>query len=1176
MVPRAVLMKSGLVSLNTARQVNTVHPKITMNSARPMKNLSKTAHSTDKNVNTVRPKAVVNAVRPKAVVNAARPKAVVNAAKPKAVVNAVKGNNVNVVKASACWVWKPKNKVLNHVSKHNNASITLKKFDYVDAQDLQDKGVIDSGCSRHMTGNMSYLTDYEEIDGGYVAFGGNPKGGKITGRGTIKTGNLDFENVYFVKELKFNLFSVSQMCDKKNSVLFNDTECIVLSPNFKLTDESQVLLKVPRKNNMYSVDLKNIVPKGGLTCLFAKATSDESKLWHRRLGHINFKTMNKLVKGNLVRGLPSKLFENNQTCVACQKGKQHRASCKSKTVSSISQPLHMLHMDLFGPTFVKSLMKKMYCLVVTDDYSRFSWVFFLATKDETSGILKSFITGVENLIDQRVKVIRCDNGTEFKNKEMNQFCERKGIKREFSVARTPQQNGVAERKNRTLIEAARTMLADSKLPTTFWAEAVNTACYVQNRVLVTKPHNKTPYELFLGRKPALGFMRPFGCPVTILNTIDHLGKFDGKADEGFFVGYSINSKAFRVFNSRTRIVEENLHVQFSENTPNIAGSGPNWLFDIDALTKSMNYKPVVAGNQSNGNAGTKACDDAGKARMETVPGKDYILLPLWTADPPFSQSSKSSPDAGFKPLGDDEKKKDASVNSTNNVNAASTNEVNAVGRKASIKLLDDPNMPALEDIVYSDDDEDVGAEADMNNLDAFMPVSPIPTTRIHKDHLVEQIIKDLNSAPQTRRMTKSLEEHVEPKKMDVKSDFLYDKIDKEVYVCQPQGFKDPDFLDRVYKVEKALYGMHQAPRAWYETLSTYLLDNGFQRGKIYKTLFIRRDKGDILTELVEGTEMEESSKKAEVMEESSSKEQEMSFNKSLPRSKRWMMIKKELNFKIVLLRRKEPATYQIIRVMEASRLHGYTRPEKGYERVLWGDLKTLVGTLCGGNIRERKCWFGKAFVSELSKLVEGGIVEIKRLLDDLKVTVVKGTMRNLESYSQLHTPVGHPRSDESVTMIRLRRARNRRGRFTFRAEEFGQVATTCEEPSGQVYGQCESLRRAEDRRGRFTSCGGKDCSLVATGRGGKEPSGQMFTDRASNLGKVAERSSEETVGAGFTSCEGEEFGQVATDVRGKPSRGEEFLSSARETWYKSHDVRKEASVARLRRSVGRKLGLKFR
>nr|GEX73656.1 ribonuclease H-like domain-containing protein [Tanacetum cinerariifolium] len=188
----------------------------------------------------------------------------------------------------------------------------------------------------------------------------------------------------------------------------------------------------------------------------------------------------------------------------------------------------------------------MYCLVVTDDYSRFTWVFFLASKDETSAIIKIFITGIENLVDHKVKVIRCDNRTELENKEMNQFCEMKGIMRQYSVARTPQQNGAAERRNKTLIEVARTMLDDSKLPTTFWAEAVNTACYVQNKVLVVKPHNKTPYELFHGRTPALSFMRPFGCPVTILNTKDHLGKFDGKADEGFFVGYTLNCKAFRV------------------------------------------------------------------------------------------------------------------------------------------------------------------------------------------------------------------------------------------------------------------------------------------------------------------------------------------------------------------------------------------------------------------------------------------------------------------------------------------------------------------------------------------------------------------------------------------------------------------------------------------------------
>ncbi|GJY47654.1 putative ribonuclease H-like domain-containing protein [Tanacetum coccineum] len=497
-----------------------------------------------------------------------------------------------------------------------------------------------------------WVSDSEEEDGNpqeYVTFGGNPKGRKITSRGIIKTGNLDFKNVYFIRELKFNLFCVSQMCDKKNSVLFTNTECIVLSPNFKLTDESHVLLKVPRMNNMYSVDLENIIPKGGLTCLFAKSTSGESKLWHRRLGHINFKTMNKLVKGNLVRGLPLKLFKNDQTCVACQKG---------------------------------------------------------------SNIELLMIT-----VDQRVKVIRYDNGTEFKNKEMNLFCERKCIKSKFSIARTPQQNGVAERKNRTLIVAARTMLANSKIPTTFWAEAVNIACYVQNKVLVTKPHNKTPYERFLGRKPALGFMRPFGCLVTILNTLDHLGKFDGKADEGFFVRYLMNSKVFRVFNSRTRIVKESLHVQFSENTNNIARSGPNWLFVIYALTKSMNYKPVVAENQSNGNAGTKTCDDASKASIEIVPGKDYILLPMWTADLPLSQSLKSSLDARFKPSGDDAKKED-NVNNTNNINIVSST-VNASYENIVSGCADDPTMVELEEIGRFSGAEDDNSGPDMNNLETY-------------------------------------------------------------------------------------------------------------------------------------------------------------------------------------------------------------------------------------------------------------------------------------------------------------------------------------------------------------------------------------------------------------------------------------------------------------------------
>nr|GEX09838.1 retrovirus-related Pol polyprotein from transposon TNT 1-94 [Tanacetum cinerariifolium] len=227
-----------------------------------------------------------------------------------------------------------RHKTRSQSSKTSNSSpkVTAAKAQVGNPQyALKDKEVIDSGCSRHMTGNMSYFSDFQELYGRYVAFGGNPKGGKISGKGKIKTEKLDFKNVYFVKELKFNLFSVSQMCDKKNKVLFTDSEGIVLSPDFKLPDESQVLLRVPRENNMYNVNLKDIVPSRDLTCLFAKATIDESNLWHRRLGHINFKTINKLVKGNLVSGLPTKVFENNNTCVACKKGKQHRASCTGPT-----------------------------------------------------------------------------------------------------------------------------------------------------------------------------------------------------------------------------------------------------------------------------------------------------------------------------------------------------------------------------------------------------------------------------------------------------------------------------------------------------------------------------------------------------------------------------------------------------------------------------------------------------------------------------------------------------------------------------------------------------------------------------------------------------------------------------------------------------------------------------
>ncbi|GJX04458.1 putative ribonuclease H-like domain-containing protein [Tanacetum coccineum] len=281
-----------------------------------------------------------------------------------------------------------------------------------------------------------------------------------------------------------------------------------------------------------------------------------------------------------------------------------------------------------------------------------------------SEYLKDFIRQIENQLNQKVKTIRCDNGTEFKNKDVIEFCGSKGIKREYSNARTPQQNGVAERKNRTLIKAARTMLADSFLPNTFWAEAVSTACYVLNRVLVTKPHNKTPYELLTGKIPIISYIRPFGCHVTILNTIDHLGKFAGKSDEGFLVGYSLQSKAFRVYNLETKRVEENLHITFLENKPNVAGKGPTWLFDLDYLTDSMNYHLVSSENQANlhagqqeanQNAGTEETIDVGDSDKDDVSAQD-CFLELWPVlmwDYPLSiPTNPEEDDSEIPPLED--------------------------------------------------------------------------------------------------------------------------------------------------------------------------------------------------------------------------------------------------------------------------------------------------------------------------------------------------------------------------------------------------------------------------------------------------------------------------------------------------------------------------------------------
>ncbi|GJS62481.1 ribonuclease H-like domain-containing protein [Tanacetum coccineum] len=437
----------------------------------------------------------------------------------RAVVNTGKGKMDTDLKKSR-WVWRPKGNYLDHVSKDNELFMLKKGNPEIL---LQDHAVVDSGCSSHMTGNKAYLSDYEDYNGGFVAFGSDPKG----------------------DELKFNLFSVSQMCDKKNSVLFTETECLILSPSFKLLDESQVVLRAPRKDDVYSLDLKNIVPSGGL----------------------------------------------------------------------------------------------------------------------------------ENQLNHNVKIIRCDNGTEFKNHAMNEFCAKKGIKREFSVARTSQQNGVAERKNRTLIEAARTMLADSLLPIPFWAEAVNTACYVngmRTRILVEdvapaaheKPFESSPKDNDVQDSE---------------DVADKEGQHQMTEDEQVLHDELEKMIAQEVV---AKALDDATRQAFEEEKRNIASQ----------KEAAQNYHA----------ASTPTCANAGESSFVYIGGK----IPI---------------DASTLPNAD---------------------------------LPIDPNMPDLEDDSHafssdgifnrSFDDENVGAVADFNNMDDTINVSPIPTLRIHKNHLKDQILGDPN------------------------------------------------------------------------------------------------------------------------------------------------------------------------------------------------------------------------------------------------------------------------------------------------------------------------------------------------------------------------------------------------------------------------------------------------
>ena len=389
-----------------------------------------------------------------------------------------------------------------------------------------------------------------------IVFGDNGKG-KVMGLGKIAISNdLSISNVLLVKSLNYNLLFVSQLCQLGYNCLFTDVDVTIYR-----REDSSLVFKGYLKSKLYLVDFS--LDKTNLeTCLMAK--SSMGWLWHRRLAHVGMRNLNKLLKGEHILGLTNVTFEKDKICSACQAGKQVGAAHPAKNIMTTTRPLELLHMDLFGPVAYISIGGNKYGLVIIDDYSRYTWVFFLHDKSETQRCFKKFAKRAQNEFQIKIKNIRSDNGSEFKNTQVEDFLDEEGIKHEFSAPYSPQQNGVAERKNRTLIEMARTMLDEYKTSDRFWAEAVNTACHATNRLYLHRLLKKTSYELLTGKKPNISYFRVFGSKCYILNKKSKSSKFAPKVDEGFLLGYGSNAYAYRVFNKVSGIVEIARDVTFDE------------------------------------------------------------------------------------------------------------------------------------------------------------------------------------------------------------------------------------------------------------------------------------------------------------------------------------------------------------------------------------------------------------------------------------------------------------------------------------------------------------------------------------------------------------------------------------------------------------------------------------
>ncbi|KAJ9562631.1 hypothetical protein OSB04_007791 [Centaurea solstitialis] len=573
------------------------------------------------------------------------------------------------------------------------------------------KWYLDSGCSKHMTGRKELLSNYREEYGGSVKFGNNELS-PVVGHGDIVCKDITINNVAHVEGLNHNLFSIGKFCDKDLEVNFNKRRCAVR------TEWGRELLVGTRKTNLYTIKLRHMLAKKS-QCLITQKSSHQSLLWHRRLSHLNYRYLDRLVKERLVSGIPMIKFEPDQLCSGCAQGKMKRASHPPKPEQGSKSPLSLIHMDLCGPMKTVSLAGRKYVLVIVDDYSRYTWTRFLKTKDETSNLIINFIKAVQVQLKLPVQTVRSDNGTEFKNQVLKGFYNSLGITQTFSAARTPEQNGVVERRNRTLVEAARSMLAQSQLPQYLWAEAVNTACYTQNRSIIHRRFGKTPYHVLFGRIPNIDYFKVFGCPCFVLNETENRGKFGPKSDEMIFVGYSDCSVAYRVFNKKSRVVYESVNVKFD---PFVELSS-----FADASTSTSTSSDPPATSPELDSLFEYFYDDLYGSNQTSLSNADILYTPLSSTTPSSEVSPTSSTQCSDLP---------SIVSSPSSSPISSPHEV-----------VHNDSIPEGHELLtmHPSSTDNLLESSSVNNQ------TPLPhTVKWTKDHPIDLIIGDPTSGVQTR------------------------------------------------------------------------------------------------------------------------------------------------------------------------------------------------------------------------------------------------------------------------------------------------------------------------------------------------------------------------------------------------------------------------------------------